>query len=126
LVTAAGLATLRYLAANPDLYRRFDVAGEEVASRLGAALKVAGLPGLVNHAGGMVGMFLGIENAGNWDDVSALDRELFSRFFHAALKRGVLLPPSPFEAWFLMEAHLDGTLDSALDALAEAIEEAAG
>jgi glutamate-1-semialdehyde aminotransferase len=35
----------------------------------------------------------------------------------------VLLPPSPFEAWFLMEAHLDETLDLAIDALAEAIVE---
>ena len=125
LVTAAGLATLRYLAAHPDLYQRFDLAGERVAARLGSALQGAGLPGLVNNVGGMVGLFIGIEHARNWDDVSVLDRTLFQRFFHAALRRGVLLPPSPFEAWFLMEAHLDGTLDSALDALADAIEETA-
>ncbi len=125
LVTAAGLATLRYLATHSDLYQRFDVAGEKVAAQLGSALQSAGLPGLVNHVGGMVGVFLGIEHARNWDDVSALDRALFKRFFHAALRRGVLLPPSPFEAWFLMEAHLDGTLEVALDALVAAIHETA-
>ena len=125
LVTAAGLATLRYLAAHPDLYQRFDLAGERVAARLRSALQGAGLPGLVNHVGGMVGLFIGIEHAHNWDDVSSLDRALFQRFFQAALRRGVLLPPSPFETWFLMEAHLDGTLDTALDALADAIEETA-
>jgi glutamate-1-semialdehyde 2,1-aminomutase len=73
----------------------------------------------------MVGLFIGIERAQNWDDVASLDQALFKRFFHAALTRGVLLPPSPFETWFLMEAHLDGTLETALDALVEAIEEAA-
>jgi glutamate-1-semialdehyde 2,1-aminomutase len=73
----------------------------------------------------MMGMFIGISQARNWDDVSVLDQGLFRRFFHAALKRGVLLPPSPFETWFLMEAHLDGTLETALDALSEAIEETA-
>jgi len=125
LVTAAGLATLRYLAAHRDLYQRFDLAGERIAARLRSALQDAGLPGLVNHVGGMVGLFIGIEDAHNWDDVSAVDRALFQRFFHAALRRGVLLPPSPFETWFLMEAHLDGTLDTALDALADAIEETA-
>ena len=125
LVTAAGLATLRYLAAHSDLYQRFDLAGEIVAAQLGSALQSAGLPGLVNHVGGMVGFFIGIEHARNWDDVSALDRALFKRFFHAALRRGVLIPPSPFEAWFLMEAHLDGTLEAALEALGAAIEEAA-
>jgi glutamate-1-semialdehyde 2,1-aminomutase len=73
----------------------------------------------------MVGLFLGIERPQSWDDVSGLDRALFQRFFHAVLKRGVLLPPSPFEAWFLMEDHLDGTLDLALDALTEALGEVA-
>ncbi|MEX1126324.1 MAG: glutamate-1-semialdehyde 2,1-aminomutase [Acidimicrobiia bacterium] len=125
IVTAAGLATLRYLAGHPDVYQRFDVAGEKVSSRLGAALQDAGLPGLVNHVGGMVGIFIGIEQAQNWDEVAGLDQALFKRFFHAALKRGVLLPPSSFETWFLMEGHLDGTLDTALDALVDAIDEAA-
>lgn len=125
IVTAAGLATLRYLAAHSDLYQRFDEAGEKIASRLGDALQRAGLPGVVNHVGGMVGMFIGIERAQNWEDVAGLDQGLFRRFFQAALKRGVLLPPSPFETWFLMEAHLDGTLQTAIDALADAIEETA-
>ncbi len=71
----------------------------------------------------MLGLFIGIEHARNWSEVACLDQEFFKRFFHAALRRGVLIPPSPFETWFLMEAHLDGTLDSAVDALAGAIEE---
>jgi glutamate-1-semialdehyde 2,1-aminomutase len=125
LVTAAGLATLRHLVAHPGLYDRFDHAGEMISDRLGTALASAGLPGVVNHVGGMVGVFLGVEDVRSWDDVAHLDQDLFGRFFHAALRRGVLLPPSPFEAWFLMEAHLDEILESALDALSEAIAEAA-
>jgi len=72
----------------------------------------------------MVGVFLGLETVSCWDDLDTLDQDLFARFFHAAWDRGVLLPPSPFEAWFLMEAHLDGTLDLAIEVLAEAIVEA--
>jgi glutamate-1-semialdehyde 2,1-aminomutase len=126
IVTSAGIATLRYLVAHPDLYPRFDAAGEEMSNRLGAALRRTGMPGVVNHVGGMVGIFLGVDKASNWDDVANLDQTLFRRFFHAALARGVLLPPSPYETWFLMEAHLDETVDMALDSLAEAIEESAG
>lgn len=125
IVTAAGLATLRHLAEHPGLYRSFDQAGARIASRLGESLRTSGLGGVVNHAGGMVGLFLGLERASNWDDVAGLDQDLFRRFFHAALSRGVLLPPSAFESWFLMEAHLDGDLDVALESLADAIEEAA-
>ncbi|HJR92536.1 MAG TPA: glutamate-1-semialdehyde 2,1-aminomutase, partial [Acidimicrobiia bacterium] len=125
VVTAAGLATLRYLADHPDLYDRFDEAGEVIASRLGDACRAADLPFAVTHVGGMVGLFLGIEQPVDWDSVAEVDMELFARFFRAARDRGVLLPPSPFESWFLMEAHLDGTLDAALELLAAAVAEAA-
>jgi glutamate-1-semialdehyde 2,1-aminomutase len=72
----------------------------------------------------MAGLFIGIDQARSWDDVVGLDQELFGRFFHAALSRGVLLPPSPFEAWFLMEALLDETFDTVLEVLSDAIGEA--
>jgi glutamate-1-semialdehyde 2,1-aminomutase len=129
LVTSAGLATLRHLAANPGLYERFEEAGKKVEHRLSATMARNGIPGRVHHIGGMIGVFLGPEEARSWDDVAGIDQALFARFFRAALDRGVLLPPSGFEAWFLMEAHLDedlgGDLDWAIDALAEAIEAAA-
>lgn len=123
LVTAAGLTTLRHLADQPDLYRRFDTAGAMMADRFDEVFNRLGRPGLVTHVGGMVGVFLGTATADSWDDVAGVDRDWFARFFHAALRRGVLLPPSPFESWFLMEAHLDGTLEVAVEALAEALQE---
>jgi glutamate-1-semialdehyde 2,1-aminomutase len=125
LATAAGLATLRYLAENPGLYERFEAAGETIALRLEKAISRAGMEGVVHRVGGMIGVFLGVERVASWDDVADLDGELFARFFQAALERGVLLPPSAYEAWFLMEDHLDGALEEALDALEEAIAEAA-
>jgi glutamate-1-semialdehyde 2,1-aminomutase len=125
LVTSAGLATLRRLADDPALYQRFDEAGDRIEDRLSAAMSRAGLTGTVHHVGGMVGVFLGTDHVRSWDDVSGIDQDLFGRLFRAALKRGVLVPPSAFETWFLMEAHLDGALDFAIDVLAEAIEEAA-
>lgn len=125
VVTAAGLATLRVLAGDPALYAELEEAGATLTARLGAACESVALPYVANHVGGMVGVFLGVDRARNWSDLANLDQDLFSRFFHAALARGVLLPPSPYEAWFLMEAHLGGPLEQALDALGEAIIEAA-
>jgi glutamate-1-semialdehyde 2,1-aminomutase len=125
LVTAAGLTTLRILAEEPSIYHSFDEAGTTISKRLSSAFDSAALPGVVHHVGGMVGVFLGIEEARRWDHVAGLDPELFARFFHAALRRGVLVPPSPYEAWFLMHSHLDGALDDAVSALEEAIAEAA-
>ena len=44
----------------------------------------------------------------------------FARFFHAAIDRGVYLPPSAYEVGFVSMAHTDAILDSAADALVEA------
>jgi glutamate-1-semialdehyde 2,1-aminomutase len=121
IVTAAGLATLRLLADDPRIYTRFDQAGETIATRLGEALRAGSIAGVVNHVGGMVGVFLGIDRARRWDDVADLNNDLFARFFQAAYARGVLIPPSPYEAWFLTEALLDGDLENALTALEDAI-----
>ena len=124
LATAAGLVTLRYLRDHPELYERFDEAGSRIANSVEAAAKKAGMSATVHHVGGMIGVFLGIEHVETWDDVVDIDIELFNRFFHAALRRGVLIPPSAFETWFLMEAHLDDRLDEALEVFEQAIEEA--
>ena len=126
IVTAAGLATLRLLAAAPSIYTSFDIAGATTAERLGRTFDAVSMPGVVHHVGGMVGVFLGIGRARHWDDVAGIDQDLFRRFFHAALRRGVLLPPSPFETWFLMESLLEGHIDEALDAISESIFEVAG
>jgi glutamate-1-semialdehyde 2,1-aminomutase len=48
----------------------------------------------------------------------------YARFFHAAIARGVYLPPSPYEAAFLSLAHDAATLRLAVEALADAAAEA--
>lgn len=126
IVTAAGLATLRYLADHSDLHDRLELAGTYLTDRLRDAADSVSLPVTTSSVGGMLGVFLGIETATDWDTVSKLDTDLFARFFQAAFRRGVLLPPSAFETWFLMEAHLeDGILELVGDVLAGSLVEAA-
>jgi glutamate-1-semialdehyde 2,1-aminomutase len=48
------------------------------------------------------------------------DRAKWTKFFHAMLERGVLLPPSPFEAWFVSSAHDDAAIDHVVNAAEEA------
>jgi glutamate-1-semialdehyde 2,1-aminomutase len=50
----------------------------------------------------------------------------YARFFHAALRRGVYLPPSAYEVCFLSLAHDAPTLSAAHDTLVAAAREAAG
>lgn len=57
------------------------------------------------------------------DLIPAGNREWFARFFHAAIERGVYLPPSSYEVGFVSVAHDDATLLAAAAALAAAAHE---
>ena len=48
---------------------------------------------------------------------SAQDTGLYRAFFHAMLARGVYLPPSAFESWFVNAALSGEALDRVLEAL---------
>lgn len=120
LTVAAGLVTLRKIEGDPGLYDRLETAGAELESRLTAALRRHRIDGTVQRAGSMLTVFFGPSSVRSWDDTEAIDRDRFARFFHAALSRGVVLPPSPFESLFLMDAHTD-VLESAAVTLEDAI-----
>ena len=53
------------------------------------------------------------------------DTAAYAAFFHAMLGRGVHLPPSAYEAWFVSSAHDDRAVEAVLDALPHAAEAAA-
>ena len=53
------------------------------------------------------------------------DSAAYAAFFHAMLDRGVYLPPSAYEAWFLSAAHDDRAVQTVLDALPHAARAAA-
>jgi len=57
------------------------------------------------------------------DLIPAGNSEWFSRFFHAAIDRGVYLPPSSYEVGFVSMAHDDETLATAASALVAAARE---
>jgi len=97
------------------------------AARLARGLEEAG-EGRVSVAreGSLFSLFLVPSAPADYDAARAGDAAAFARFFHAMLDRGIYLPPSPFEAWFLTLAHGDAELDAALSAAREALPIALG
>jgi glutamate-1-semialdehyde 2,1-aminomutase len=126
VATAAGLATLR--GCTPEVYQAVDAAARRLADAARGALTAAGVPHVVQAAGSMFSVFF---SAGeprpvrSYDDARRQDLAAFRAFFHAMLDRGVYLPPSAFEAWFLSAAHDDAALDRVVDALPAAASAAA-
>lgn len=123
IVTAAGIACLTYLRDHPDIYSRLEVIGARLESVLTDTLQSAGVDGCVQRVGSMMTVFFGPEKVQSWSDASSVNRAMFSAYFQSALRRGVLLPPSPFESMFLMMEH-ESSVDDAIEILALAIVDA--
>jgi glutamate-1-semialdehyde 2,1-aminomutase len=122
LAMAAGIATLRALtpAVHDDIARRTRALVEGLR---GIAAR-HGVPFTADSAGSMFGFFFRAEPVRSFTEALTADVELFRRFFHAALARGVYLAPSAFEAGFLSAAHGDAEIALTLERLDAALAEA--
>jgi glutamate-1-semialdehyde 2,1-aminomutase len=119
LAVAAGLATVRAL--TPALHERIAARTTRLVEGLTASAARHGLPFSAACAGSMFGYFFRREPVRDFQGAKGSDVELFRRFFHAALERGVYLAPSPYESAFLSAAHGDVEIDLALERLDDAM-----
>jgi len=122
LAMAAGLATLSAL--TPALHERIEKRTTAMVEGLRRIAQDLGVPFSAASAGSMWGFFFSAGPVRNFADAKRSDVELFKRFFHAALERGVYLAPSPFEAAFMSAAHGDQDIATALERLRAAMEQA--
>jgi glutamate-1-semialdehyde 2,1-aminomutase len=120
LTMAAGLAALRELR-RPGCWDGIARVTTALATRLTRAAAAAGVPVQVPAVGTMLSMHFTDAPVMEWEDVRRADQPRFRRFFHAMLERGIYLPPSPFEAWFLSAAHGDVELDLTVSAAEDAL-----
>ena len=119
LAMAAGIATLTALTeeVHAGIARRTRALVEglrHVAAR-------RGVPFTADCAGSMFGFFFRAEPVRSYADARTADVELFRRFFHGALDRGVYIAPSAFEAGFVSSAHGDEEIALTLARLDEAL-----
>jgi glutamate-1-semialdehyde 2,1-aminomutase len=124
LATAAGLATLR--ACTDEVYARVDEAAAAVAKLASDALAAEGVQFRLQEAGSLFSVFLGLDTpVRDFGEARAQSATAYAAFFHAMLDRGVYLPPSPYEAWFLSAAHDDAAVSRVAAALPAAARAAA-
>jgi glutamate-1-semialdehyde 2,1-aminomutase len=119
LTMTAGLATLAALA--PESYLALEDAGARLEAGLRRAALSAGARVAISRVGSLLTVFFRDGVPTDASEALTSDREAYARFFGRMLERGVLLPPSPFEAWFLSLAHGKAEIDTIVDAAAEAL-----
>ena len=123
IATAAGLATLRN--ATDEVYAHLASVADVLRPAVAAALTAAGVPHVIQSTGSMFSVFLTDTPVHDFATASTTDVAAYGAFFHAMLDRGVHLPPSAYEAWFVSAAHDDKAVQTVLDALPAAAEAAA-
>lgn len=122
LAVAGALSTLSYIESHPEMYDILEEMGTRLENAVATRMAELEIPGCVQRVGAMLTIFFGPSQVRSWVDARTIDTKRFAAFFQAALARGVLLPPSGFEALFLNLAHsevLDDAIERLLAALAD-------
>jgi len=115
---SAGLATLRHLHENHDVYDKLEFNANMLVEGVMSAAHDAGVKLAFNRVGSMFTWFFrkNDSNVWDWDSASQSDTERFGKFHRALLDSGVYLPPSQYEAAFLSSAHTVEDIEQTIDA----------
>ncbi len=120
LAMRAGIETLTQLG-RTGFYEELNRTAEILVRGLREALHVAGVPAQVSAFGSLLTLFFTTEPVRNYDGVKTASTQQFATFFQRMLDRGVLLPPSQFEAWFVSAAHTEEDIQQTLAAVRESL-----
>ncbi|ERK12318.1 Glutamate-1-semialdehyde aminotransferase [Pantoea sp. AS-PWVM4] len=116
IAMAAGFACLTQIA-QPGTHQTLTDLTTQLAEGLLAAAQAENIPLVINHVGGMFGLFFtDADSVTCYQDVTRCDVERFKRFFHLMLQEGVYLAPSAFEAGFMSLAHSQEDIQRTIDA----------
>ncbi|MCX5649437.1 MAG: glutamate-1-semialdehyde 2,1-aminomutase [Planctomycetota bacterium] len=115
LAMAAGIATLDLLA-EPNAYETLEARSARLEKGLAEAVREAKISARVQRVGSMLTLFFTAGAVADYAGARACDTEAFGRFFQGMLGRGVYLPPSQFEAWFVSLAHTDEDIRRTVEA----------
>jgi glutamate-1-semialdehyde 2,1-aminomutase len=121
LAMTAGLWSLENLSAN--LYTHMAKLTAHLAAGLADTAREANVPLQVNAHGSLLTPFFTDRPVRDYESALTADTARYGAFHRAMLARGIYLPPSQFEAWFLSGAHtlrdVENTLRAARGALAQ-------
>lgn len=127
LAMIAGYTLLKELKSNPSIYQQLEEKGNYLKEGLQKVLNEATTPFVINHLGTMISIHFSDHPVVDFASAASANNGLFNKFFHAMLNRGIYLPPSAFETWFISNAlskeDLDKTIVAAKESLAEILDQ---
>jgi glutamate-1-semialdehyde 2,1-aminomutase len=104
LAMAAGLAQLRELE-RVNGWKLLEQLGAQLEEFVRTAIKHAKIDATFHRLGSMFCLFFAPGPIVDLASAQRSDLRMFTRFFHACLKRGIYFAPSQFETEFISTAH---------------------
>lgn len=119
----AGYTLLSELKSNPGIYKELEEKTLYLKKGLNEVLAAWGQPYVINQLGSMISIHFSEHAITDFASAGAANNARFAKYFHAMLNRGIYLPPSAFESWFLNNALSKEDLDKTIQATGECLEE---
>ena len=123
LAMAAGLAMLTALHEQPEVFDRLADKTAYLHQGMEGMLAKSRIDYQINRFGSMISLHFTDTPVKDFASAAKGDNKTFKRYFHGMLKRGVYLPPSAFESYFLNDATSYKDLDTTLEAFSETLKE---
>lgn len=122
LAMAAGMAQLRILQENPQIYNRLEILGERFRKGAKEAAEAAGLSCQVTGIASLSCIYFAKEPVRDYASANRSDTEKFAVYYHKMLDKGNYFGPSQFESVFLSAAHTEADIDQTLADMRETFE----
>ena len=123
LAMAAGLAMLTALDSQPEV---FDSLADKTAylhEGMNNILSKSRIDYQINRLGSMLSLHFTDTVVKDFTSAAKGNNKRFTKYFHGMLKRGVYLPPSAFESYFLNDAISYKDIDTTLQAFSQTLKE---
>ncbi len=121
LAMAAGFAALSYIKEHPEIYVQLEKASMYLENGFKENLKSIGKNYAMNRVGSMMCMFFTEKPVNDFKSALTSNTELYGKYFHEMLKRGIYLAPAQFEALFVSTVHTKEDLDKTIKAHRESL-----
>lgn len=119
IAMTAGYTLLRALKDDPSIYGALERKTLQLKEGLTRVFAEQGRAVQINQLGSMISVHFASHAVRDFASAAAADNETFKRYFHHMLSKGVYLPPSAFESWFLNNALSEDDISSTIAASAE-------
>ena len=121
LAMSAGYAGLNYIKDHPEVYSQLEEKSTYLEEGIKENLKYLKMNFTINRVGSMLTLFFTENEVNDFNTAVKSDTNLYGKYFHGMLERGMYLPPAQFEAFFISTVHSKEDLDKTIKANYEAL-----